>query len=63
MDSGSLGNGVQHYRAFRSNWTGAPNEQPAIAARKDASGSTTVYVSWNDDTETTAWRLYALRCH
>lgn len=59
MDSGFLGEGVQNYRAFRYNWIGLPNEQPAIAARRDPSGSTTVYVSWNGDTETAVWRFYA----
>lgn len=59
MDSGVLGGGVQNYRAFRSNWTGLPFEEPAIVALKTPSG-TAVYVSWNGDTETTAWRFYAV---
>lgn len=61
MDSGFLGEGVQNYRAFRSNWTGLPHEQPALAVRHDAlSGSTTAYVSWNGDTETAIWRFFAV---
>lgn len=59
MDSGLLGEGVQNYRAFRSNWTGLPFEEPAIVAHKTPSG-TAVYVSWNGDTETAAWRFYAV---
>ena len=60
MDSGLLGEGVENYRAFRYNWTGLPNEDPAIVALKSEDGTaTTVYVSWNGDTETAAWRFYA----
>ncbi|KAI9935033.1 hypothetical protein ASPWEDRAFT_162051 [Aspergillus wentii DTO 134E9] len=59
MDSDFLGEGVQNYRAFRYNWTGTPNEKPAIVSLKNNKG-TTVYVSWNGDTETAAWRFYAL---
>ncbi|UNI23270.1 hypothetical protein JDV02_009101 [Purpureocillium takamizusanense] len=58
MDSGVLGAGVQNYRAFRYNWTGLPNEDPAIVALQN-DGGTTAYVSWNGDTETAAWRFYA----
>lgn len=59
MDSGLLGEGVQNYRAFRYNWTGLPFEEPAIVAHKTPSG-TTVFVSWNGDTETETWRFYAV---
>lgn len=59
MDSDLLGEGVQNYRAFRYNWTGLPTEEPAIVAQKTPSG-TAVYVSWNGDTETAAWRFYAV---
>ncbi|KAI0004378.1 Arylsulfotransferase-domain-containing protein [Xylariaceae sp. FL0662B] len=60
MDSGDLGVGVQNYRGFRYNWTGLPNEEPAIVALRGDDGNTTVYVSWNGDTETGSWRFYAL---
>ncbi|KAH6654452.1 ASST-domain-containing protein [Truncatella angustata] len=59
MDSGNLGQGVQNYRAFRYNWTGIPNEDPAIVVLEDGD-NTTIYVSWNGDTETVAWRFYAV---
>lgn len=59
MDSGYLGEGVENYRAFRYNWTGLPNEDPAIVALENDDG-TTLYVSWNGDTETAAWRFYAV---
>ncbi|KAI9159013.1 arylsulfotransferase [Paramyrothecium foliicola] len=58
MDSGFLGDGVQNYRAFRYNWTGIPNEEPAIVALENDQ-ETTIYVSWNGDTETAVWRFYA----
>ncbi|KAK1752928.1 ASST-domain-containing protein [Echria macrotheca] len=59
MDSGDLAKGVENYRAFKYNWTGLPNEEPAIVAlsREDGTG-TTVYVSWNGDTETAVWRFF-----
>lgn len=59
MDSGYLGLGVENYRAFRYNWTGIPNEEPAIVALEGDDG-TTVYVSWNGDTETAAWRFFSV---
>lgn len=57
MDSGYLGLGVENYRGFRYNWTGIPNEAPAIVALEDKN-STNIYVSWNGDTRTKAWRFY-----
>ncbi|KAL4925451.1 arylsulfotransferase family protein [Aspergillus undulatus] len=59
MDSGFLGLGVENYRAFRYNWTGLPNETPAIVSLENEQG-TTVYVSWNGDTETKAWRFFSV---
>lgn len=61
FDSGALGEGVQNYRGFRYNWTGLPSEDPAIVALENADGSgTTLYVSWNGDTETKTWRFFEL---
>ncbi|OCL13145.1 hypothetical protein AOQ84DRAFT_125406 [Glonium stellatum] len=59
LDSDYLGLGVENYRGFRYNWTGLPNEEPAIVALENDNG-TTIYVSWNGDTETRAWRFYAV---
>ncbi|KAF2185219.1 hypothetical protein K469DRAFT_632365 [Zopfia rhizophila CBS 207.26] len=59
FDSGYLGLGVENYRGFRYNWTGLPNEEPAIVALENDDG-TTIYVSWNGDTETKIWRFYAV---
>jgi Arylsulfotransferase (ASST) len=61
LDSGDLWkNGdVQNYRGFRFNWTGIPNEQPAVTALTHGE-STMVYVSWNGDTETRIWEFYGI---
>jgi hypothetical protein len=59
MDSGYLGLGVENYRGFRYNWTGLPHEEPAIVALENDDG-TSIYVSWNGDTETKTWRFYAV---
>lgn len=62
FDSGYLGLGVENYRGFRFNWTGVPNEDPAIVAlRGEKGGKTKVYVSWNGDTETKKWAFYGGR--
>ena len=47
-----LPRGGQSYRAFRSPWTGDPNDAPAVAA---ANGS--VYTSWNGATRVASWQL------
>jgi hypothetical protein len=57
FDSGALGEGVENYRGFRYNWTGLPRERPAIVALHNES-ATTIYASWNGDTEAVAWRFY-----
>jgi hypothetical protein len=46
------------YRSYRQPWRGAPAERPAVAVRRrrDGQGST-VYVSWNGDTECESWRV------
>jgi fibronectin type 3 domain-containing protein len=44
---------------FRYNWTGLPHEEPAIVALENDDG-TSIYVSWNGDTETKTWRFYAV---
>jgi hypothetical protein len=57
MDSDQLGVGVQNYRGFKYQWTGLPNEDPAVVAYNNKD-TTTIYVSWNGDTETKVWRFY-----
>lgn len=61
LESGDLwrnGN-VQNYRGFKFNWTGVPNEEPAVVALEHGE-STMVYVSWNGDTETRVWRFHGV---
>lgn len=57
LDSGALSLGVENYRGYRYNWTGIPNEAPAIVALK-SENKTSIYVSWNGDTRTKVWRFY-----
>jgi hypothetical protein len=57
MDTGALNDGVENYRAFRFEWTGLPSEEPAVVALEGEEG-TSVYVSWNGDTETATWRFF-----
>ncbi|KGO75072.1 hypothetical protein PITC_047550 [Penicillium italicum] len=52
--------GSVSYRGFLSNWTGTPKETPALVALKMASNLVKLYVSWNGDTETSAWRFFYL---
>jgi len=53
------------YRVFRLPWTGAPTHRPAIAATAPGAGPSssgapvTVHASWNGDTRTASWRLFA----
>jgi hypothetical protein len=46
------------YRAYRFPWVGTPQTVPAVAA-STSGASTSVYASWNGDTEVTAWRVLA----
>ncbi|KAF4467272.1 Arylsulfotransferase ASST [Fusarium albosuccineum] len=57
LDSGALAPGVQSYRGFRYEWTGHSRETPALVPYAE-DGETTLYVSWNGDTVTHAWRFY-----
>lgn len=44
------------YRAYRFQWSGAPDDRPAVAATSSG-GGTTVYVSWNGATRVASWRV------
>ena len=48
----------QSYRAFRSTWTGTPEEPPTVVARREGD-RTRLYVSWNGATEVASWRVLA----
>ncbi len=50
----------ESYRAYRFPWTGEPATRPAITAGPaGGKGPTVLYVSWNGDTRTSAWRVFA----
>lgn len=55
--------GSVSYRGFLANWTGTPKESPALVALKTASNIVDLYVSWNGDTETSAWRFFYVNGH
>ena len=57
LGSGFLQDKLQNYRAFRYNWTGYSPETPALLAEEDGEGVVRMYVSWNGDTETKAWKF------
>lgn len=59
VDSGELGYMAENYRAFKYNWTGIPNENIAIYSELE-DDSTTIYVSWNGDTQTKSWKFYSV---
>jgi hypothetical protein len=49
----------ESYRAFRFEWGGRPQEEPAIAAEAVGGEKVTVYASWNGATEVAAWEVLA----
>ncbi len=51
--------GDQSYRSFTADWTGHPTDSPAIAARVNQAGGSTVYASWNGATELDSWTVLA----
>lgn len=60
VDSGELGVHAENYRAFKSNWTGRPNEKIALLSEFTNDRSTNIFVSWNGDTETKKWKFYSV---
>ncbi|MFC7341528.1 arylsulfotransferase family protein [Saccharopolyspora griseoalba] len=55
---GSLGDGMESYRAYKLDWTGAPADAPA-AVMRDETGVRAIYASWNGATEVRSWRVLA----
>jgi hypothetical protein len=47
------------YRAYRFPWTGHPTTRPAVAARRDSPGRTTIDAVWNGATDVARWRILA----
>ncbi|KAJ5712036.1 hypothetical protein N7488_006192 [Penicillium malachiteum] len=60
LDSGKMGPGSENYRAFKFEWHALPYEEPALVAFKESNG-TSVYVSWNGDTETRVWKFFEVQ--
>ncbi|KAJ5814583.1 hypothetical protein N7474_006360 [Penicillium riverlandense] len=59
LDSGKFGPGSENYRAFKFDWHALPFEEPALVGFVDEKpAGTSLYVSWNGDTETKIWRFY-----
>ncbi|CAK7895534.1 hypothetical protein CAAN1_10S00166 [[Candida] anglica] len=58
VDSGDLGVAAENYRAFKFNWVGIPNESIAVYSEFSRGRDTSVYVSWNGDTETKLWKFF-----
>lgn len=50
-----LPDGSTSYRALRFPWRGRPANNPAIAAERSDSGTTTVYASWNGAMDVGSW--------
>ncbi|CAN5663994.1 hypothetical protein BH24ACT20_BH24ACT20_09910 [soil metagenome] len=57
--SASLPPNAESYRAYRSPWTGRPDEKPAIAVDAGEGEEATVYASWNGATEVADWQVLA----
>jgi hypothetical protein len=49
--------GADSYRAYRFPWVGHPTGRPAIFAKAEDNGDTTVYASWNGATEVRRWAV------
>jgi hypothetical protein len=49
--------GADSYRAYRFPWVGHPTDRPAIFAKREKNGDTTVYASWNGATEVRRWAV------
>jgi hypothetical protein len=56
---GQFPRGDWSYRAFTQNWTGVPAQAPVVVIRRDPSGASVAYVSWNGATGVAAWTLSA----
>lgn len=59
VDSGEFGYRAENYRAFKFDWHGYPNEEIALLSEVDGD-NTSIYVSWNGDTETKTWKFFEI---
>jgi hypothetical protein len=54
-----LPEGKESYRSYKFPWVGRPAESPRLAILRDEADALNAYLSWNGDTETVSWRLFA----
>ncbi|HZU59966.1 MAG TPA: arylsulfotransferase family protein [Solirubrobacteraceae bacterium] len=60
LSEAHLLSGIKSYRSLLFPWQGRPQRPPDLAVRRSPStGKTTVYASWNGDTETAYWQVHA----
>ena len=50
---------VESYRAFRSPWTGRPQDAADLAGESESEERVTLYASWNGATEVVSWQVLA----
>ncbi len=53
---GHMHGSYESYRTYRFPWTGAPAERPALVV---TGAKPVAYMSWNGDTRTVSWRVFA----
>jgi hypothetical protein len=56
--NGELPNPDWSYRTYAADWTGSPDDRPAVVVRR-VRGGVAVYVSWNGATDVVSWTVYA----
>jgi hypothetical protein len=62
LNDTKFGNRHDSYRAYRYWWSGTPVEEvPAVAVRRGANGTSTLYASWNGATTVSGWIVSAGR--
>lgn len=54
---GTLGHGVQDFRAYLDTWSGRPTSPPQVAVERRVRGPLEVLASWNGATAVATWRV------
>jgi hypothetical protein len=54
---GTLGHNVQDFRTYLAPWSGQPETEPALVAKRSA-GNVTVSTSWNGATGVASWQVF-----
>jgi Arylsulfotransferase (ASST) len=50
---------TESYRAFRFQWSGQPDDEPAVAAESGPGEEVALYASWNGATDVATWEVLA----